>query len=102
MPEALIVERDDALPLARELAARRGTSVDEAVIEALRGTLARSRPPSTELPRPVRILSYDDMSPEQRARYDRLTALVEECAPYRVPGATSDHSDMYDEDGLPI
>jgi len=29
-------------------------------------------------------------------------ALVREFQKYKLPGATSDHSDMYDENGLPI
>ncbi|MCJ2015064.1 type II toxin-antitoxin system VapB family antitoxin [Methylobacterium sp. J-076] len=102
MIESLIVERDDALALARELADRRGTSVDDAVVEALRGTLARTEPPARAAPQPVRLLSYEELNPEQQASYDRLKALVEEYAPYRVPGATSDHRDMYDDYGLPI
>jgi hypothetical protein len=102
MSESLIVDREDALALAQELAERRGSTVDEAVVAALRGTLASTPPRNLEPPKPVPVIPYEEMTPEHRARYDRLTALVEECAPYRVPGATSDYSDMYDEHGLPV
>lgn len=78
MTESLIVEREDAL------------------------ALARTEPPLRDPPKRVPIVPYEQMTPEQQARYDRLTALVEAAAPFRVPGATSDHSDMYDEYGLPI
>ena len=102
MSESLIVDNDEALILARELAERQGTSVDRAVVEALRGTLARTTAREHPVPEPVRLVPLDAMTLEQRARYDRLRELSEQCAPFRVPGATSDHSDFYDEHGLPI
>lgn len=40
--------------------------------------------------------------PAQQADDDALRALVQEVARYRQPGAPSDHSDFYDENGLPV
>ncbi|SFV16597.1 hypothetical protein SAMN02799631_06466 [Methylobacterium sp. 174MFSha1.1] len=40
--------------------------------------------------------------PAQQEVYDALRALVKNVAPHRLPGATSDHSDFYDENGLPV
>jgi hypothetical protein len=42
------------------------------------------------------------LSPEAKERYDGLKALAAETARHAKPGATSDHSDMYDDFGLPI
>ena len=39
MTEALIVENDEAYALARELAERRGVSLEEAVVASLRSSL---------------------------------------------------------------
>ncbi|MDP4023071.1 type II toxin-antitoxin system VapB family antitoxin [Methylobacterium sp. NEAU 140] len=100
--DALIVESDEALSLARELAERRGTSVDEAVIESLRAALSQALPRSPTPPQPVRVPELDELTPPQRASYESLRQLTREMAQYRLPGATSDHSDMYDENGLPI
>jgi len=102
MGESLIVDNDEAVFLARELADRQGTSVDRAVVDALRGTLARTAAREHPVPEPVRLGPLEAMTREQRERYDRLRELSEQCAPFRIPGATSDHSDFYDEHGLPI
>ena len=42
-----------------------------------------------------------ELSMKQRAAYERLRALSSEAAAHKVPGATSDHEDMYDDFGLP-
>lgn len=44
----------------------------------------------------------DDLTPERRVGYEALRALAREAAKHKLPGATSDHSDMYDDNGLPI
>ena len=98
MIEALIVERDEALGLAKELAERTGTSVEDAVVSALRETL----PAEGLSPQPPRVPSLEDLTPERRRRYESLRGFVREIADYKVPGATSDHRDMYDDHGLPI
>jgi hypothetical protein len=66
-----------------------GKPVGEAVLIALRDYGSR-------LPK------VEDMTPTQRAEYEALMALAKEAAKHKRPGATSDHSDMYDEKGLPI
>jgi hypothetical protein len=43
-----------------------------------------------------------NMTPEQQAGYEALMALARKTAARKYPGATSDHKDMYDDDGLPI
>ena len=43
-----------------------------------------------------------DLTPERRSGYEALRALSRKAAKHKLPGATSDHSDMYDDDGLPI
>ncbi len=49
-----------------------------------------------------RAAAYAALTPAQQADYGALRALVQDVASYRQPGATSDHSDFYDESGLPI
>lgn len=102
MAEALIVANDEALELARELAERRGTSVDAAVIEALRHSLAEAIPQMQPISKPVHLVPLADMTSAQRVRYERLQELNEKYAAYRRPGATSDHREFYDEHGLPV
>lgn len=100
MTERLIVEDDEAHTLAQELAERRGVSLAEAVVSSLRESLHAV--PGTLFPPRIGIPSLDEMTIEQRADYDALRALVREAAAHIVPGATSDHSYLYDENGLPI
>lgn len=101
MTERLIVEDDEAHALARELAERRGVSVEEAIVASLRASLDEARP-ARPAPTPVRIPTLEELTPEQRADLEALRALIREAAPYIIPGASSDHRDMYDEHGLPI
>ncbi len=49
-----------------------------------------------------RASAYAALTPAQQADYDILRALVQDVARYRQPGATSDHSDFYDGNGLPV
>jgi hypothetical protein len=63
--------------------------VVEVVVEALREY-------GSKLP-PV-----DDMTPTQRAGYEALRNLARRAVKYKHSGATSDHSYLYDEHGLPI
>lgn len=101
MTERLIVENDEASALAHELAECRGISVEEAVVSSLRSAVQAVRPVA-RAEGPLRIPTLEEMTPEQRADYESLRALAREAARYAVPGATSDHRDMYDEFGLPI
>lgn len=105
MTDALIIADEEARALARDLAERRGTSVAEVVLSALRTASheeIRARPETQARPAPPRILTPEEMNPEQRARYERLRALTKRASALKKPGATSDHSDLYDEHGLPI
>ena len=45
--------------------------------------------------------TVEELTPSQREEYEKLRALSRESAKQKLPGATSDHSDMYDEFGLP-
>ena len=48
-----------------------------------------------------RLPTVEELTAAQRATYEYLRALSRESAKNKLPGATSDHSDMYDEVGLP-
>jgi antitoxin VapB len=69
--------------LAKELAAERGESMTSAIQLALKEKLARIR-------------RERDVA-EKKRRIDQLLASL----PPPPPGVTSDHSDLYDEWGLP-
>lgn len=97
MTDVLVVESDEAIHLARQIARRRGVTVDAAVVDSLRfarDALAAEQFAATEPSAPL--------TQEQQKRYDELLALAHELAPFRTSGMTADHRDMYDENGLPI
>jgi hypothetical protein len=87
MPKQLNIRSDEAYEIAHRAAKRLGKTVTEVVTDALRqqhGPAAR------------------EVSPEEAAEtYRILTELAREGRRRKKPGATSDHSDMYDEYGLP-
>ena len=85
----LSIRSDEAYRLARAIAQETDQPIVQVVVAALRNYAA-------ELP------ANDGMTPGQRATYEALTALSRKTAKGKKPGATSDHSDMYDEFGLPI
>ncbi|HKG82248.1 MAG TPA: type II toxin-antitoxin system VapB family antitoxin [Beijerinckiaceae bacterium] len=89
MPRQLNIRSDEAHRLAHLIADQTGRPVVDVVVEALRDY-------GSKLP-PV-----DDMTPTQRAGYEALRKLARRAVKYKHPGATSDHSDLYDEHGLPI
>jgi hypothetical protein len=89
MSRQLNIRDDDAYRLAHTIADQTGCSVTEVVRAALRQY-------GEKLPK------VDEMTPAQRATYLALRELSRETARRKKPGATSDHSDMYDEFGLPI
>ncbi|GJE25857.1 type II toxin-antitoxin system VapB family antitoxin [Methylobacterium organophilum] len=101
--ETLIVEDDEAYALARALAERRGTSIDEAVVASLRQALdAAPRPePMPAKTAALSVPPLEALTPEQRASYERFMALAREGAAQKLPGATSSHDELYDEFGLP-
>ncbi len=89
MAKQLSVRSDEAYRLAHAIAETVERPVVEVVVAALREY-------GSKLP------AEDGFTPAQRATYEALRALSRESAKHKLPGATSDHSDMYDEFGLPI
>jgi antitoxin VapB len=71
---------------ARALAELLGTSTTDAVRRAVRERLAREQ------------LNRDE---EKRRRYERIMEIAREASKLVPPGITSDHSDLYDENGAP-
>jgi len=91
MAKQLNIRSDEAHRLAAALAKRTNMSTTKVVEAALR-ELDRRTPPGSPL----------ELTPEQEAEHQAFMALAREAAKHLLPGATSDHSDMYDEHGLPI
>jgi hypothetical protein len=89
MNRQLNVRSDEAYRLAHVIAEETGAPIADIVAKALRDYAAK-------LPK------REGMTPAQRATYESLRDLARETARHKKPGATSDHSDMYDEFGLPI
>ena len=86
----LNIRSDEAYEIAHALARDESRSVTEVVERALRELKARVAPED------------DIFSPDAiQKRYEELRRLSARTAAQKLPGATSDHSDMYDEQGLP-
>ena len=79
----LNIKNEEVHRLARQLADETGTSMTAAIGVALREKLARL-----------------ERENGREGRIERLRAMLDELGP-PPPGLTSDHSDLYDEDGLP-
>jgi hypothetical protein len=88
MPKQLSVRSDEAYRLAHTIAEATDQPIVQVIVSALRDY-------GEKLPR------RDGMTPTQRAERDALRALAREASKHKISGATSDHSDMYDEFGLP-
>ena len=86
----LNIRSDEAYALARTLADRKGLSTQELVVRALRDYAKADQ----EL--------HAGMSAEQEASYRHLVQLGRRFRSKWKYGESSDHSDMYDEDGLPV
>lgn len=89
MARQLNVRSDEAYRIAHAIAEQLEVTTTEAVERALREYGAR-------------LPAKEGMTPAQRAEYQALMALSAKSAKAKKPGATSDHSDMYDEYGLPV
>ncbi len=90
MARQLNIRSDEAYKIAHRLAKKRGQTVTEVVTDALRRQQDETTTPTPEV------------SPEQAAETMRiLMELSERSAKAAKPGATSDHSYLYDEHGLP-
>jgi hypothetical protein len=89
MARQLNIRNDEAYRIAHRLAKQRRTTVTEVVTEALRRE--QGNPPAEP-----------EVSPEQAAETMRvLLEYSERSAKAAKPGSTSDHSDLYDDHGLP-
>jgi antitoxin VapB len=77
------IKSEAAHQMAKLLARKTGTSVTAAVEAALKEKLERL-----------------ERSQDAEAKYQRIKQLVASLPP-APPGLTSDHSDLYDDDGLP-
>lgn len=82
----LNIKDDVLIAKAKQMADRLGTSTTGAFRVAVDDWLAR-----------------DEAGKEaaRRAKFDAITAIAERASKLFPPGTTSDHSDLYDEDGLP-
>jgi hypothetical protein len=89
MSKQLNVRSDEAYRLAHAIARETGRPIADVVVTALRKH-------GETLPK------REGLTPTQRAEAEALMAIARRAARHKKPGATSDHSDMYDESGLPI
>lgn len=83
----LNIKDDELIAEAKALAAELGTSVTGALREAV---LA------------LRLQRAGDREARKRAMVTRIMAIAEQASKHVPPGVTSDHSDLYDENGAPI
>ncbi len=97
MAKQLNIRSDEAFEIAHRIAVRDNVPVTEAVVQALRSYGTKFA--NSEL---SKLPKVEEMTPAQRADYEALRALAKKAAKGKKPGATSDHTDMYDEFGLPI
>jgi hypothetical protein len=88
MTKQLSIRSDEAYRLAHIISEETGEPIVQVILTALRDY-------GSKLP------ARDGLNPEQRATYEALQALSHEASKHKLPGATSDHRDMYDEFGLP-
>jgi hypothetical protein len=82
----LNIKDDVLIAEAKELAALLGTSATGAVREAVHDRLAREKAARDE---------------SKRRKFEAIMAIGERVRATLPAGATSDHSDLYDENGLP-
>ncbi len=94
MTEPLIIDSDETLLLARRLAERLGTTPGDAVAQALRAYDEMPAAGSAHLRRRPPLQ-------DQAALVAKILALGAAARAELPPGTNSDHSDLYDENGLP-
>ena len=82
----LNIKDETLIAEAKELAALLGTSTTAALREAVHARLEREKAGRAE---------------ERQRRFEALMAISERASKLVPPGVTSDHSYLYDEDGLP-
>jgi hypothetical protein len=99
MPRQLNIRSDEAYERAHRVAERKGITVTEAVVIALRGYDAVDPP----------LPTYDDLTPEQKREVDAFRARARKArAEALAAGFTEEQltqeyidNEMYDEHGLP-
>jgi antitoxin VapB len=90
MQRQLNIRSDEAYGIAHDIAQEQGKAVTEVVVEALREhSLKKGQ---------AKIAALS----EERFRYERILALANEASKHKKSILTSDHSEFYDENGLPI
>jgi antitoxin VapB len=77
------IKSERAHRLAKQLAKETGLSITAAIEQALEDQLAKLA-----------------RHKEREYRYNRINEMISRLPP-APPGVTSDHSDLYDDDGLP-
>lgn len=82
----LNIKDEKLIAEAKALAELFGTSTTEAIRRAVHERLAHE------------TMARDA---DRRRRYEAIMAIAEEASKLFPPGSTSDHSDLYDENGLP-
>jgi hypothetical protein len=91
MTRQLNIRNDEVYARAKHLAKRYGLSTTAVVLKALR-----------QLDTDVVVLPpYDSLPPESKRDHDHFKELARKAREEMGPLATSDHSDLYDEFGLP-
>lgn len=91
MPKQLNIRSDAAYDTATMLARRLDTTTTDVVVRAL-DDLSRKT---------FKAPTYEDLTPEQKADVDRLLEMAADVRRNLAPGVTSDHGDLYGENGLP-
>lgn len=86
----LNIRSDEARTRVTALAKRLGKSTTDIVVEALRAYDAQTSPSDA-----------DGLTPLQRQRHERFMSFVRDLQTDVVPGARSEHDELYDEFGLP-
>ena len=90
MSRQLNIRSDEAYQIAHDIADRLNITATDVIVRALRAYGSSM------------TLSRDGMTPTRRCRVRQLcTEIARKASRHKRPGATSDHSDMYDEYGLP-
>ena len=92
MRRQLNIKSDEAFDAAHKLADNLGITTTKAVELAL----------SEKLNRYINEFLKKRTPEQEQEIYNAISAWADTCSAAANPGATSDHSDMYDEYGLPI
>ena len=98
MGRELIIRSDEACAIADDLARRLDVSATEIVEAALRKYRASMEPPDVD----KQPTAVDPRSAEEKAAFiEEILALGARARAQLGERATSNHDDLYDDDGLP-